>query len=290
MGTNTWVGAYDLAVDNKGNTYITGFIMGTAKFGSTPLSTPYICKRWSKYTTVCKYDRDVYVAKLDTKGNFLWATQAGINGYSKNDVGFGIGLDSAGNAYVTGYFTDGAAFGSTTLTAGSGSNNAYVAKLDTKGNFLWVVPCGAPAGYDIAVDSSGTSNIVGQFKGTTTFGKHSLTASSATTFVARLSNAGTFLWATAAPGLTRNSIALDGSGNTYLQGPGKLARLDNNGKLLWTKTLCSFTGTTPYGRAVALDSAGNAYISGQYWKSATCGATVLGSSGGVYIVKVSTVT
>ena len=162
-----------------------------------------------------------------------------------------------------------------------------MAKLDTKGNFLWVVPCGAPAGYDIAVDSSGTSNIVGQFKGTTTFGKHSLTASSATTFVARLSNAGTFLWATAAPGLTRNSIALDGSGNTYLQGPGKLARLDNNGKLLWTKTLCSFTGTTPYGRAVALDSAGNAYISGQYWKSATCGATVLGSSGGVYIVKAS---
>ena len=57
---------------------------------------------------------DVFVAKLDSVGNFLWAVRSGG---TDSDRGERIALDSSGNIYVSGYFSGTSNFGSTTLTS-----------------------------------------------------------------------------------------------------------------------------------------------------------------------------
>ena len=71
------------------NAYATGFFQGSsADFGNTTLSS--------------SGSTDVFVAKLDSSGNWLWAKRAGGSTY--DDSGYGIAVDSSGNAYVTGHF------------------------------------------------------------------------------------------------------------------------------------------------------------------------------------------
>jgi hypothetical protein len=62
----TWGDAgYGIAVDAQGNQYITGFFTGTVSFG------PYTL------TSDGDYFSDIFAAKLDPVGNFLWARRAG---------------------------------------------------------------------------------------------------------------------------------------------------------------------------------------------------------------------
>ncbi|HNR85275.1 MAG TPA: SBBP repeat-containing protein, partial [Taishania sp.] len=80
---------YSITVDNQGNSYITGYFQNTAIFGSTT------------FTSNGYYD--IFIAKLDANGNYLWAKKAGGN---SEDVGSSIAVDSQGNSYVTGYFNN----------------------------------------------------------------------------------------------------------------------------------------------------------------------------------------
>ena len=93
---------------------MTGGFQGTATFGS--------------HTLTSNGDKDIFAAKLDPSGNWLWAVNAGGIRY---DWGIGIAVDGAGNAYVTGDFEGTATFGSHTLTASGGywDKDIFVAKL-----------------------------------------------------------------------------------------------------------------------------------------------------------------
>src|SRR5205814_4872891 len=63
-----------------------------------------------------------------------WAHSAGGPG---NDVGEAIATDKAGNVYVVGRFEQPTAtFGGTTLTS-AGKYDAFVAKYQADGTFLW---------------------------------------------------------------------------------------------------------------------------------------------------------
>ena len=75
---------YSIALDDVGNTYVTGFFQGTATFGSTTITS-------SGFS-------DIFVAKMDTNGNWLWTERAGG---TVTDRGYSITLDDAGNTYVT---------------------------------------------------------------------------------------------------------------------------------------------------------------------------------------------
>ncbi len=112
-----------IAVDDNGNSYVTGYFYGSATFGTTTLS-----------------GSGIFVAKMDSNGNWLWAKQAGglYSGYS-----YGIAVDANGNSYVTGYFSGSATFGTTTLTSSSEYySDIFVAKLDSSGNWLWAKQAG----------------------------------------------------------------------------------------------------------------------------------------------------
>ncbi|MDY0112281.1 MAG: SBBP repeat-containing protein, partial [Candidatus Syntrophosphaera sp.] len=132
-----------IAIDSSGNSYVTGRFQGTATFGTTTLTT-----------TGSSEIADIFVAKLDSSGNWLWATKAGGN---DRDYGYDIATDFSGNSYVTGYFNGTASFGGTTLTS-SGQEDIFVAKLDSSGNWLWAKKAGgtcSESGLSIATDSSG---------------------------------------------------------------------------------------------------------------------------------------
>ena len=104
-----------IATDSSGNAYVTGHFLGTANFGSTNLTS--------------SGSDDVFIAKLSNSGSWQWVVKAGG---SSSDKGFGIAVDSNGNAYVTGHFLGTATFGNTSLTSG-GSQDIFVAKLSTNG-------------------------------------------------------------------------------------------------------------------------------------------------------------
>ena len=116
-GGTSYDSSSSIAVDANGNSYVTGYFYGSATFGTTTLTS--------------SGGSDIFVAKLDINGNWLWAKKAGGTDY---DYGNGIAVDANGNSYVTGYFYGSATFGTTTLTSSSEYYTViYVAKLDING-------------------------------------------------------------------------------------------------------------------------------------------------------------
>ncbi|MBO94483.1 MAG: hypothetical protein CMI32_06245, partial [Opitutales bacterium] len=80
-----------IAVDSSGNAYVTGYFYGTATFGSTSLTS--------------SGSNEIFIAKLSSSGSWQWAVKAGG---TSDDRGYGIAVDSSGNAYATGYFNNAA--------------------------------------------------------------------------------------------------------------------------------------------------------------------------------------
>ena len=85
---------------------------------------------------------DAFVAKVNAAGTAL--VYCGYIGGSGDDYGCGIAVDSAGNAYVTGYTSSTEATFPVTvgpdLTYNGGTSDAFVAKVNAAGTAL--VYCG----------------------------------------------------------------------------------------------------------------------------------------------------
>jgi hypothetical protein len=286
-----------IALDDLGNSYVTGLFTGTATFGSTILTSN-------------AGSRDIFIAKANSSGQFLWAKQ--IGGNTLNDDGNDIAVDALGNVYVTGIFAGTASFGSTTFTS-SGNRDAFITKLDTEGEFLWAKQIGGISindfGQGIAVDASGNSYVTGCFQGTATFGSTTLTSfGNEVTFITKLDADGEFLWTTEISGTgTVDSgldIAIDGAGDSYVTGyfygtatfgsttltsAGEydifIAKLDASGNFLWAKQAGG--SGYDYGFGVAVDAFYNSYLTGIFEGTATFGSTTLTSAGSadVFIAK-----
>ena len=153
-----------VAVDSNGDVYVTGAFEQTSTFGSTTL-------------TAAGND-DIFVAKMNSTGHWLWAVQAGG---TYDDAGMDLAIDSAGNVFLTGKFQNTAQFGSDSMTAGPTSNDDFfIAKIDTWGNWQWVegVDChnmGRCYGTSVAVDSAGYAYVTGSFTRDVDFGTTTLT-------------------------------------------------------------------------------------------------------------------
>lgn len=283
-GGNPFDRGYGIATDAAGNSYTTGYFRGTVAFGST--------------TLISSGGDDIYVAKLDAAGNFLWATKAG--GTGSLDGGYAIAIDAAGNSYVTGWFSGTAAFGSTTLTT-VGNVDVFIAKLDPAGNFLWAHGFGGDAGdvgHGIATDAAGNSYVTGSFSGTVVLGGTTLATTSNDVFITKLDTEGNYLWATKAEGAaaeTGYAIAIDASGNSYVTGqfgsysadPGHtatfgsttltssggyeifIAKLDAEGDFSWAVQAGGASNDGASG--IATDAAGNCYVTGYFCGSAGFG-------------------
>jgi molybdopterin-binding protein len=285
---------YEITLDDAGNSYVTGYFEGTATFDSYSLTS-------SGYS-------DIFVAKMDTDGNWLWASQAGGN---SDDEGYGITVDDSGNSYVTGYFEGTATFGAYSLTS-SGYSDIFVAKMDAGGNWLWAFQAGGSDddhGKGITIDDAGNSYVTGYFCGIATFGSHSLTSTGESNiFIAKTDADGNWLWANRAGSNTDNygrSIIVDNAGNSYTIGDFEgtatfgtytlysnqcsdifVSKIDTDGNWLWV----SQAGGNSYdeGNSIALDDAGNSYVTGCFSETAMFGSHTITSNGyfDIFVAKI----
>ncbi len=163
--------AYGIAVDTSGNAYVTGQTdsVDFPTIGAVQNSGGGNCKDPLGNSFVCF---DAFVAKLNPAGSALvYATYLGGR---DDDHGTGIAVDSAGNAYVTGYtvstnFPTINAFQGTLGGGNCGSSlpciHAFVAKLNPAGSALLYSTYLGGTGNDIAsgiaVDATGAAYVVG---------------------------------------------------------------------------------------------------------------------------------
>ncbi len=274
-----------IAVDSAGNAYVTGYFEHTAWFGSTSLTSAG--------------NIDVFIAKLDANGNWLWAKRAGGGDI---DSGVDIAVDGAGDVFVTGSYSNDASFGATVLT-GSGWDDVFVARLDSNGNWLGAVKAGGSSidrSYGIALDSASNAYVTGSYFGSASFGTIVLNSGGDyRIFVAKLGSDGIWNWATQAGGPDLNSgsaLALDSGANVYVTGVfletadfGGMglssagssdlfaAKLDPQGNWLWARRAGG--SGVDNGNGIAVDAAANVYLCGSFSNSADFGATILSSGG-----------
>ena len=148
-----------ITADAAGNVYVTGAFFGTAYFSDTD-------------SLVSTGNFDVFIAKYDTDGNFVWAKQA-YSTSGTQDKGTGIVADAAGNVYVTGYFGDDAS--DTLMYDGhelytAGDRDMFVIKLDGSGNWVWGVSGGnvyKEEAKAIDLDENGDVYVTGHYDDTT---------------------------------------------------------------------------------------------------------------------------
>jgi hypothetical protein len=171
----------------------------------------------------------VFVSKLNSSGNFVWAKRLGGVG---TDIGNAVFVDAAGNVHTTGYFRGTADFdpgvGTINLTS-AGNQDIFISKLDSSGSFVWAKSLGG-GNYDIGnavfVDAAGNVHTTGYFSGTADFdpgvGTVNLTSAGGDdVFVSKLNSSGSFVWAKSFGSSstdTANAVFVDASGNVYTTG------------------------------------------------------------------------
>lgn len=226
-GLGTAIGA-----DAVGNCYVLGYFTLTVIFADGQ----------PEEVTLNAAASDLFLAKYDADGNFVWAKQA--SGTFGED-GYAIAVDAAGNSYVTGRYgsnpsTFGAGEPNETALAGlpisGGVNNGFdvfIAKYDTNGLLQWAKSAGGATssrGTGIGIDASGNSYVVGRFTSTATFGPGEANQTtlvgplggSDEIFVAKFGPNGNLAWVRGGQGQAEhdqgNAIAVDEAGNSYATG------------------------------------------------------------------------
>lgn len=169
------------------------------------------------------------ISSITFSQSFEWGGRFGGSG---EDVVKKMHIDSEGNSYVTGYFTDTADFDITSNELNLTSNGFYdvfVQKTNTEGNLEWAVSVGG-AMFDyatgITTDNQGNVYITGYFDETVDFnpggGEWLLTSQGGgDIFILKLNNSGEFVWAKSIGGTgyeESTSIGVDELGNAYILG------------------------------------------------------------------------
>ena len=292
---------FGATLDAYDNSYITGWFDGTNNFAGVTLTNQSVG------------GADIFVAKYNSIGALQWVERAGGTSFN---FGRGVGVDTNGNAYVTGGVYGPANFGTNLLPASS-YVNFFLAKYNSAGGVQWVRQ--SAAGYDVngnglAVDGVGNSYAMVELDGVTpvTLGTNTLSIPSGygdSTVLAKYDSTGALQWAQLLGALNTggynqvvgSGVAVDALGNVYAcgtfvsalaignttlmaSGGGKnlfLAKFTNSGALVWAT---NSTGGNPNGGGVAVDPAGNPYVCCSYANTISFGAVSL-TNGGAFVAK-----
>jgi beta-propeller repeat-containing protein len=234
-----------IAVDRAGNVYVTG--------QTSSIDFPVTQGAYQTVNHAAANGRTAFVTKLNPTGTALvYSTYFG--GSSGSDTGSAISVDAAGNVYVAGqaYSTDfpvtPGAVQTTNRAAANDDSNAFVTKLNPTGTALvystylggsglsGYTPYSGDKGNAIAVDAAGDAYVAGQSyspdfpvtQGASQTTNNCAVNECANAFVSKLNPSGAALV---------YSTYLGGSGNA----------VGDNGD---------------FANAIALDAAGNAYVTG----------------------------
>ena len=276
-----------IAVDSAGDAYVTG----STQSADFPVAKPL--------QATIGGGSDAFVTELNPAGDAL--VYSTFLGGSQSDSGQAIAVDSAGEAYVTGFTlsTDFPTQNPLQSSSGGGSD-AFVAKLNSGGSALlystYLGGNGEDRGLGIAVDSSGEAYVTGSTQSinfpVSSGAYQTAPGGSTDAFVAKLNSTGAQLvYATFLGGAQDdegNGIALDASGDAYVIGSTSSANFPtlNPSQSTLGEGACTSTcsnafvsvlnpqgsglvystylgGSGPdYGQGVAVDASGNAYVAG----------------------------
>ena len=275
-----------IAVDNSGNVYTIGYFAGTADFDPGP----------GIYSLTANGSADIFISKLDSMGNLVWARAFGSTDWDK---GNSIALDNSGNIYATGFFSDTVDFdpgpGVFNLTS-VGITDIFICKLDASGNYLWAKSVGGTDydfGISIKTDDSGNVYTTGNFLDTVDFDPCAATYSITSMgtydiFILKLDSSGNYIWVKTFGGQEPQSVSsidVDASGNVYTTGyfytsadfdPGPnvfylisegendvfVSKLDSMGNFIWAKQFGNYDEDE--GLSIATDNSGNVYTTGTF--------------------------
>lgn len=273
-----------MAKDESGNILVTGRVKGNSTFGTGG----------GAVTLITYGDRDIYICKYDSLGDFIWARRYG-GLYS--DYGLGIATDTNSNIYITGYYTDSAQFESNNII-GNGGQDIFIAKINELGSLVWVRSIGGTSNEyanALAVDQEGNSYITGVFNGSVVFGSSTLTSSgSIDFFISKFDTYGNCIWGKRAGNslndegksivvnesgtevyvcgyynnnVTFGTIALNGFGGNDIF----IAKYDTSGTCTWAQRAGS--SSHEFASALALDKMGNVFVTGNYIAPVNFGTT-----------------
>ncbi len=169
-----------------------------------------------------------------------WVKQMGLGGISN-----GVSTDAAGNAYATGFISNPGLFDN--LVIPCNASDVFLAKYDTGGNIQWANVGGGALldqGNEVATDASGNSYVVGAIQ---TNSLH--------------------------PTAKFDNIILTGNGDyDWL-----IVKYNTNGQVVWAKNYGSTSGD--FADGVALDAAGNVYVTGFFNSTMTVQGVTVTSRG-----------
>lgn len=257
LGTASRDFGEDVATDSQGNAFIVGYTEGDLNDNTSAGG------------------QDAYLAKYDATGNLLWTEQLGT---TQNEQGYGVSVDSLGNAYITGR-----TYGGLNGNVSAGGADMFVTKFNGTGTEQWTRQLGNTGnewGESIFANSSGSTFVTGpsgDLDGETQVG-------GGDAFITQYNSAGV-KQSTSLFGGTQydfsKSITLDGAGNIYLAGftysnlgggpaigeDAFVTKFDSTGSELWTRQLGSVSSgsgslASDLAFGVDVDGSGNVYISG----------------------------
>lgn len=231
-GAKAGSGGNAMDIDRQGNIYITGTFQATVDFDPGPGTALR-----TAVSNSTRNQTNLFVAKYDSKGNYIWAGGIGGTDYAQ---GFGIAIDTTGgdNVYVTGFFvgtmdfnTDTAATAVANLVS-QGGNDVFIAKYDSGGHYIWAKGIGGSIndnGIGVVVNKSGNAYVTGT------------TLSSAIDFD---------------PGPDTAIRRMTGLTEMFL------AKYDANGNYVWAINIGGLNTTMTQGQSLALDKWESIYVAG----------------------------
>jgi hypothetical protein len=301
-----------IVVDDAGNAYLTG----RTESLNFPTANPLQANNAGF--------EDVFITKINPSGNALvYSTYLGGEGV---EFGNAIAVDPAGNTHICGTTYGGFPTVTAIQANRPGNDEAFVAKLSATGNsLLYSTYLGGSEddyGYGIATDSSGNTYIVGETDSadfpitTNAFGK--TYGGVGDGFITKINASGNaFVYSNYLGGNLSDrtrSVAVDSNGNAHLVGSTSSSdfpvvnplQSTTDGKYDWADAFVSkvnpagdalvystYLGGSyeDYGDDIAVDAAGNAYLSGlsNSFDFPTLNAAQPGYSGNfdVFITKIS---
>jgi len=258
LGTAEVDNGWSVAVDSNENIYVAGLTAGN--LGGQTNSGYY----------------DAFLAKYNASGSLQWVRLVGSNFY---DYGNAVAVSSSGNIFIAGV-----AGGSIDGQAYAGLYDMFVAKYDASGNRQWTRIMGTnqqESCYGVAVDGSENIYVAGATYGDFDGWLNTDQGSPRTKqdiFLVKFNTSGTKQWSVLHGGTGNDvswGIAADTGGNTYIHGNANadvdgetnagghdtlLMKFDASGNRQWSRLLGTALGE--YGRNIAVDGSGNAYLTG----------------------------
>jgi len=294
LGGSDADGAFSVAVDSTGSAYIAG-LTGSSDF-------PTVNAFQTKKAGGISGATDNFITKLSPDGTKLaYSTYLGNATFNLYDGFFpmiGIAVDSVGNAYLAGA-TQGVNFPTVNALQpkyGGGLSNAFVSKINSSGSSLIYSTYLGGNDFDwangIAVDSQGNAYVTGQAESSDFPTVNALQPSSGggfDAFITKINATGSgIIYSTYLGGSNTDGgigIAVDSVQNVYVSGftdssnfplahalqpnfdgtpDGFVAKVNADGSaLVYSTYLNCGINTTTYGFAIAVNSLGDAFVTGE---------------------------